>query len=129
MERWVNPLILRWARQRLRLSPEEAVRLVRGAADQGYAAVSAPEVERWERGETEPGIDALDTLAAVYECPVGYFFLDVPPEEDLPLDFRGLAEDKRQAFSQPPTAKAVGMRDQGPECPADQTQRGRHAGR
>ncbi|MDA8066422.1 MAG: hypothetical protein M0031_13140 [Thermaerobacter sp.] len=50
------------------------------------------------------------------------------------VDHSRIAEERyreRAEFrtGQPPTAKAVGMRDQGPECPADQTRRGRHASR
>ncbi|MGC8743590.1 MAG: hypothetical protein ACP5T0_06910 [Verrucomicrobiia bacterium] len=56
----------------------------------------------WESGKAEPEMEHLETLSEIYVCPVGWFFLDSPPKEDLPLSFRGLSKpkDKLESLSQ-----------------------------
>lgn len=89
-DEWANPRLLSWARTRIGLTPEYVATL-RGIAPETILA--------WERGEGGPTLRQLEILAELYACPVGCFFLDSPPTEKLPLDFRGLAEEKRAVLS------------------------------
>mgnify|MGYP000625096433 CR=1 FL=1 len=84
MKRLVNPNVLRWARERLRLSPEDVEKEAKRLRRRQFAPVSARNIRDWERGRGEPSLAQMETLAEVYVCPIGYFFLDRPPEEKLP---------------------------------------------
>jgi len=91
--KWVNPSILKWARERLRLTPQEVECEAQKLKRRYYAPISAKELERWERGLDDPELVHLETLSEIYDCPVGYFFLERPPEEEkLPLSLRGVSK-------------------------------------
>ena len=48
-----------------------------------------PELESWKRGEALPSLKDLEEFAKATYAPVGYFFLDEPPRDELPVpDFR-----------------------------------------
>ena len=48
-----------------------------------------PELESWKRGETLPSLGKLEEFAKATYAPIGYFFLDAPPNDRLPVsDFR-----------------------------------------
>ena len=59
----------------------------------------AQELAKWEEGSSQPELEHLETLSEIYQCPVGYFFMEQPPQESLPLSFRGLAQEKRATLS------------------------------
>jgi Zn-dependent peptidase ImmA (M78 family) len=61
-------------------------------ADAGTRIKRSPEtIERWEAGQAEPPLAALEALAVFYKRPLAAFFLPGPPEEPpLPSDFRAL---------------------------------------
>ncbi|MGB9880097.1 MAG: helix-turn-helix domain-containing protein [Anaerolineae bacterium] len=88
--RWINPSMLRWARERLGLSLEDVEEASRPLRRRYYTPVTAEQLARWEAGEEAPALEHLETLAEIYLCPVGWFFLDRPPEERIVLSFRGL---------------------------------------
>lgn len=95
-EKWVNPRILKWARVRMGLQPKQVETL---------AKISAERIITWEEeslaqrlGEV-PTLADLESLAEIYDCPVGYFFLDSPPEAEPILDFRGLTSEKAKVLS------------------------------
>jgi len=93
--RWVNPLVLRWARERLNLTPEGVADASKKLARQHYVPISVEELVRWEEGVgEEPTLAHLETLAEIYVCPVGWFFLDAPPEKELPFSLRGAREHR-----------------------------------
>ena len=94
-ERWINPKILRWARERMNLSPKQVEELT----DKLGHKVGTGDLSAWEEGGKEPELYDLEVLAETYACPVGYFMLDEPPHEELPLDFRGLASTKMSSLS------------------------------
>jgi Zn-dependent peptidase ImmA (M78 family) len=87
---WANPEILRWARTRIGLNPEEV---------ESLADIRADRIRDWEHAREAPALSDLQNLAEIYDCPVGYFFLDSPPEEKQMLDFRGLMAEKVDALS------------------------------
>jgi Zn-dependent peptidase ImmA (M78 family) len=89
-EKWVNPEILRWARIRMGLSSDEV---------ESLTGIAAERIAEWELAKKAPSLSDLQNLAELYDCPVGYFFLDSPPEEVQPLDFRGLTAEKIEALS------------------------------
>lgn len=89
-EKWANPEILRWARARMGLSPKQV---------ESLAGIAAERITEWEHAREAPALSDLQNLAEIYDCPVGYFFLDSPPEEKQTLDFRGLTAEKIDALS------------------------------
>ena len=89
-EKWANPEILRWARARMGLSSKQV---------ESLAGIAAERITEWEHAREAPALSDLQNLAEIYDCPVGYFFLDSPPEEKQALDFRGLTTEKIDALS------------------------------
>lgn len=89
-EKWANPEILNWARTRMGLRPEQM---------ESLAGIAAERIIEWEHAKAAPALSDLQNLAEIYDCPVGYFFLDSPPEEKQPLDFRGLTAEKIEVLS------------------------------
>ncbi len=89
-EKWANPEILIWARTRMGLNPEQV---------ESLAGIRADRIRDWEHAREAPALSDLQNLAEIYDCPVGYFFLDSPPEEKQMLDFRGLTAEKIDALS------------------------------
>jgi Zn-dependent peptidase ImmA (M78 family) len=84
--------VLSWARSRLNLSVQQVVEESRKLAKGQFAPISEEELTAWEAGTGEPDLVHLETLAEIYACPVGWFFLESPPAENLPVSFRGLAK-------------------------------------
>lgn len=72
----VKPALLRWARERANLTVEALIR-------------HFPFYERWESGEEYPTLKQLEKLAQALRVPIGFLFLNEPPDEPLPIpDFR-----------------------------------------
>ncbi len=83
---YVKPELLRWARER---------------ASRPIATLKKafPNIESWESGEAQPTLKQLERLAKTLHVPLGFLFLDSPPEEPLPIpDFRTLP---RMEYSRP----------------------------
>ena len=75
----VNPEVLRWARERSGLAPEDL-------------ATKFKRLPEWEDGETHPTLKQVEAFARSVHVPVGYLFLAEPPEELVPIsDFRTFA--------------------------------------
>ena len=75
----VNPKLLRWARERAGLGVDALVRRF-------------PKLSAWESGEVHPTLKQLEGFAKATFTPVGFLFLDEPPEERVPIpDFRTVA--------------------------------------
>ena len=75
----LTPEVLRWARERASLSPEELA---------GKLDVSPGTVEEWE-SSGKISFARIDKLAARTYTPLGFLFLSKPPDEKLPMaDFR-----------------------------------------
>jgi Zn-dependent peptidase ImmA (M78 family) len=94
---WINPQMLRWAREQVGLTPDDVGKLSQNLG--GYAAIDPHQLAQWEAGEAEPELEHLETLSELYVCPVGYFFLSAPPQEQQALSFRGLAREKQDRLS------------------------------
>jgi Zn-dependent peptidase ImmA (M78 family) len=90
---WINPSVLAWARSRLGFSEKDVEDLSK-TLGQFYVPVTESEIRQWENGAAQPSLEQLETLSELYVCPVGYFFLEAPPQELLGLSFRGLAPEK-----------------------------------
>jgi Zn-dependent peptidase ImmA (M78 family) len=75
----VKPELLRWARERAGLGVDALARRF-------------PKLAAWERGEVHPTLKQLEGFAKATFTPVGFLFLDEPPEERVPIpDFRTVA--------------------------------------
>ena len=83
----IRPELLRWARQRVSLSPDElAIRM----------KVPLEKVVEWERSGAIT-LARLKKLAQKTHTPLGYFFLQEPPDDSLPIaDFRTKAKGRRE---------------------------------
>lgn len=66
--------VLRWAVERARLAPAQI-------------AKKLPNIREWEEGTSQPTLHQLENLARVTRTPLGYLFLDSPPEERLPIPY------------------------------------------
>ncbi|WP_025770678.1 ImmA/IrrE family metallo-endopeptidase [Thioalkalivibrio sp. HK1] len=76
----IRPEMLRWARERAGLGLDEVVSKFAGYAE-------------WEGGDVLPTLMQLEGVAQKMNTPVGYFFLDAPPDEPLPIpDLRTLRD-------------------------------------
>ena len=82
-----NPAILKWARERLRLAPEDVAR---------RTAVSTTKIAAWEEGVAVPTVRQARMLAAIYDRPFLEFFAPAVPK----LDPQTLVPDYR--FHQTP---------------------------
>ena len=75
----VNPQMVSWARQRVGLERDDLVRKFK-------------KLPQWETGEMKPTLKQLEDFARTVHVPVGYFFLDDSPKEEIPIpDFRTVA--------------------------------------
>ncbi len=75
----VQPKLLRWARKRAGYKADALARRF-------------PKLEEWERGEVRPTLKQLEAFAKATHAPLGFFFLDEPPVERIPIpDFRTIA--------------------------------------
>lgn len=64
--------VLRWAIERSGLTPDSLQR-------------KFPKIRQWEVGASQPTLRQLESLAKATLTPLGFFFLPVPPEEQLPI--------------------------------------------
>ena len=69
----VNPSLLHWARER-------------SGRSANYLQKYFPRLQSWERGESRPSLKRLEAFAKATYTPIGYFFLQEPPGESLPID-------------------------------------------
>ena len=78
----VKPELLRWARER---ASRSIISLTK----------RFPKLELWEQGEMSPTLKQLEGFAKATHTPVGFFFLQEPPVESVPIpDFRTVADDR-----------------------------------
>lgn len=79
---YINPELLRWARNR-------------GGASTADLERKFPRLEAWERGEVDPTFRQVEQFAQATRTPVGYLFLNEPPEERVPIpDFRTVRNER-----------------------------------
>lgn len=83
----IKPEIIRWAVKRSKLDADSLVEVF-------------PKLHEWQTGERTPTIKQLEKLAKKTMTPLGYFFLDNPPEEKLPIpDFRTMGDTPIDSLS------------------------------
>jgi Zn-dependent peptidase ImmA (M78 family) len=76
----VKPELIRWAIERSGLPAEDLLKKFRN-------------LDEWKTGEREPTFRQLENFAKTTMTPFGFFFLDEPPEERLPIpDFRTVGD-------------------------------------
>lgn len=77
----INPQLISWARRRAGAETNELLKLF-------------PKFIEWENGDSAPTLNQLEKLARKLCAPLGYFFLQKPPEEKLPIpDFRSVRDE------------------------------------
>lgn len=89
----VKPALLRWARDRAKLKPEEAAKA---------AHVTVERLLAWESDKDDdmPTLGQLRNLAAAYHFPLAVFYLPEPPKDFAPLrDFRRLPDAEEAPIS------------------------------
>jgi transcriptional regulator with XRE-family HTH domain len=89
----VKPALLRWARDRAKLKPEDAAKA---------AHVSVERLLAWEsdKDDNAPTLGQLRNLAAAYHFPLAVFYLPEPPNDFAPLrDFRRLPDAEEAPIS------------------------------
>lgn len=83
----VKAPVLQWAIKRASLTPH-------------MLEPKFPRIQQWIEGEIQPTLRQLEQLAKTTRTPFGFFFLDTPPEEELPLPFfRTHDDDNPKNFS------------------------------
>ncbi len=103
---WINPYILQKFRERMNLRPEEVAQQAQKLIRYQFAPISEQQLRGWEQGSSSPSLEHLETLSEIYQCPVGYFFLDELPANYHLLSYRGLAPEKENKLS-PLTQQAI----------------------
>ena len=78
----IKPELLKWARSRADISIADL-------------AKRFPRYELWEQEEVYPTMKQLERLAAITRTPLGYFFLESPPEDVLPIPDLRTVRDER----------------------------------
>jgi Zn-dependent peptidase ImmA (M78 family) len=89
----VKPALLRWARDRAKIKPEDAAK----AAD-----VPIERLIAWksDKSDDAPTLGQLRNLAAAYHFPLAVFYLPEPPKDFAPLrDFRRLPDAEQAPIS------------------------------
>ena len=84
----VRPKILRWARERVGKDLEEL-------------QARFPRILEWETEEVRPTLKQLEKYAKATHTPFGYFFLEEPPEEKLPIPPLSDSDDCRASTTEP----------------------------
>ncbi len=65
----------------------------RSGIDEDTWATRFPRFDTWVAGETKPTLRQLEEFARKTYTPVGFFFLDEPPTENIPVpDFRAIGD-------------------------------------
>lgn len=100
MDHWARPEVPRKIREEVGLTPD-------AVQEESQGRIRAPDLLTWEHGLSEPSLEDLEVLSDIYECPVGYFFLERPPKKAPSLDFRGLASAKEEEVLSPTTKRAL----------------------
>lgn len=79
-----NPEVLIWARTKAGYVIEDAAKKL---------SIKADKLELWEKGEKTPSFKQLLKIAKLYKRPIGFFYLNKPPQDFKPLhDYRRLPE-------------------------------------
>ena len=72
----IKPGLLIWARKR-------------AGQNERSLRKKFPKLDQWETSQSQPTLKQLEKLAKTLYVPIGYFFLNKPPEEQVPIpDFR-----------------------------------------
>ncbi|MTJ04961.1 MAG: ImmA/IrrE family metallo-endopeptidase [Sediminimonas qiaohouensis] len=83
--------LLVWARDRAKVSPEDAAKA---------AGVTVERLQGWEAGDDKPTIGQLRSLADKYKFPLAVFYLPERPLDFAPLrDFRRLPDEPEKTLS------------------------------
>lgn len=89
----VNPDVIRWAIQRANLTDSLMVKF--------------PKLMSWLNNETQPTLKQLEQLAKATSTPIGYFFLNEPPQLELPIPHYRTINDKPASHPSPDLLETV----------------------
>lgn len=68
-----------------------------------------PKIRQWATGESQPTLRQLESLAKATLTPLGFFFLDEPPEEGLPIPHFRTRRDELPARPSPDLLETIQM--------------------
>lgn len=86
----ITASLFRWARESAGYALHETAEKLK---------CSDEEVESWENGKALPRLVQLREAAGLFKRPVSVFFLETPPKEELPRDFRTIGNAKPLGLS------------------------------
>ena len=90
-EALITPSVLKWARERARLSTKQAAERIGQPVE---------EIEAWERGEKNPSIAQARKASETYKRSLAVFYLAEPPTDfDTIKDFRQLPDVESKEYS------------------------------
>src|SRR5579872_442149 len=88
----VSPATIQWAIKRAGTNPDELASRIR--------TVKASQIKAWESGESLPTFSQIEILADKLRVPLAVFFMDQPPQIDIPLpDLRTVGNNQARTFS------------------------------
>ena len=79
----VKTEVLYWALDRAGLEPHDIIK-------------KFPKIEEWVEGEKYPTLRQLEKFAKTTKTPLGFFFLEEPPEDRLPVPFYRTIEEEEK---------------------------------
>lgn len=86
--------VLRWAIERTGLTLDDLQR-------------KFPKIRQWVTGESQPTLQQLESLAKATLTPLGFLFLEKPPEEHLPIPHFRTVKNKTQSNPSPELLETV----------------------
>ncbi|WP_315764109.1 MULTISPECIES: XRE family transcriptional regulator [unclassified Bradyrhizobium] len=87
---FINGAVLRWARERADMPPEQLAKKI---------GLKADRVVQWEKGAEQPTFKQAARIASVTHVPFGYLFLPSPPADEPPLpDLRTVGSEAAHPF-------------------------------
>ena len=90
-EALITPSVIKWAREKAKLSIEEAASKIRRPPE---------DIKNWENGSLKPSIAQARNAARVYRRPLAMFYLPEPPSDFSTLrDFRSLPGQELRKYS------------------------------
>jgi Zn-dependent peptidase ImmA (M78 family) len=90
----INEQVLQWAVERVGLTPESLLN-------------KFPKIKEWFSGKNKPTLRQLESLANITLTPLGFLFLNKPPEERLPIPYFRTLDDESSVKPSPDLLETI----------------------